>query len=141
LAGKEPTAVYTLVKLTPLTVKLVRFQELMYAPRLLDCQQKAPIPSWVKGAAIVAVTGLHVEPLVGVAVIASEVGVRVGVFGTKGVTVRVNVGPGVAVRVEVLVTKGVTVRVGVSPAVGVLVAVDVDAQQTGSAPAARIPRM
>ena len=136
-----------MVSFTPFTVRLVKFQELMYEPRLLDCQQKVPTPSWVKGAVIVAVTGLHVEPLVGVAVTASGVRVRVGVFVIPAVGVRVGVLviPAVGVRVGVVVIAGgvvgVAVRVGVfeGPAVGVLVTVAVG-PLVGSLPAARIPR-
>jgi len=75
---------------------------------LLVCQQKVPTPSLLKGAVMVAVTGLHVPaPPVGV-----TVGVRVavtgrGVFVRVGVLVGVNVGP-----------PGVIVRVGVRDGVG-----------------------
>ena len=65
---------------------------------------------------MVAVTGLQVEPLTGVAV--GPLGVLVAVGGT-GVFVRVGVGPavgGTGVLVAVGVT-GVFVRVGVGPGV------------------------
>ena len=52
--------------LTPLMVTLVAFHELMYVPRLLDCQQNVPAPSKTKGEAITAVTGEQVL-LLGVA--------------------------------------------------------------------------
>ena len=86
---------------------LVVFQELIYAPKLLDCQQSVPAPSKVNGAVMVDVIGLQVEPLMVVAVI---VGVRVGVKDgpAVGVLVRVDVGPAVGVRVRVLLATGVT---------------------------------
>src|SRR6185295_11864305 len=70
-------------------VRRAMFQEFTKAPRLLVCQQNVPAPSKVNGAVIVAVTGLHVEPL--------EVGVRVGVAEgpVVGVAVRVAVAVGV----------------------------------------------
>jgi hypothetical protein len=46
-----------LVKSTPLIVRLARFQELIYAPRLFDRQHRVPAPSKVKGAVMVALTG------------------------------------------------------------------------------------
>ena len=92
-------------------VRLVKFHELIYPPRLLDCQQKLPAPSLVKGAAIVALTGLHVEPVPDVVAVA---------VGTIGVLVRVNVGPAVGVRVRVAVgPEGVLVRVAVRVKVAV----------------------
>src|SRR4051794_26869576 len=87
-------------------LRFVKFQEFTYDPRLLVCQQKVPAPSCTKGALMVAVTGLQVEPPdVGVAV---RVGVRVGVdVGPMGVRVGVDVGPmGVFVRVGVFVIAG-----------------------------------
>ncbi len=83
---------YRLVTLTPLIVTLVVFHELRNVPRLLDCQQKVPAPSKVKGAVMVEVTGLHgTAPLVGVMV---EVAVRVPVgVAPVGVRVEVSVGP------------------------------------------------
>src|SRR5512140_1733168 len=73
------------------------FQELMYEPRLLDCQQKVPAPSLVKGAVIVPVIGLQVEP------------------PPPGVGVRVNVGVGPVPGVEVRVGGGTGVLVGLVP--------------------------
>src|SRR5690242_5830900 len=90
LGGKAVVKAKALVKLTPLTVRLARFQELIWPPRLLDRQQKVPAPSKVNGAVIVAVTGLHVT-------LVPVVGVRVAV--TIGVLVRVGVTIGVLVRV------------------------------------------
>src|SRR6185436_2049809 len=114
LGGKAVVNWNWLVKLTPLIDRLARFQELMLLPRLLERQQKVPAPSKVKGAVIVAVTGLHVPtcPGVGVRVAVGEgpVGVLVGV----GVRVAVGEGP-----VGVLVRVGVRVAVGEGP-VGVL---------------------
>jgi hypothetical protein len=80
-------------------------------PRLLDCQQKVPVPSCVKGAAIVAFTGLQVEtvPGVGDAPVVG-VGVRVGEVADVGV---------------LLTAGGVSVRVGEAPAVGEFVTVGV----------------
>lgn len=91
---------------------LAVFHELIYAPRLVDCQQNVPVPSNVNGAVMLEDTGLHGTPVIGV-------GVRVGVFVTAGVLVRVGirvmvgVGP-VAVRVgvRVMVGESVTVAVG-----------------------------
>ena len=95
----------------PLSEILVVFHELIKLPRLLACQQKVPAPSKVKGAEIVDVTGLQVEPVPGVFVRVGEmmgvgdlvtvngVGVRVGVFPEPGVAVRVCV----AVRATVAV--------------------------------------
>ena len=134
-----------LVTLTPLSVMLVVFHELTKVPRLLDCQQKVPAPSKVKGAVMVDVTGLQVPPPeVGVAVGGTEVKVRVGVrVIAGGVKVRVGVLVGplkVAVRVGVLVgplkvavrvgvdvtTSGVFVRVGVFVTAGIAVRVAVE---------------
>src|SRR6185295_19278738 len=113
LGGKTVVNWNWLVKLTPLLVRLARFQELMLLPRLLDRLQKVPAPSKVKGAVIVAVTGLQVVPAPGV-------GVRVGPIGV-GVRVGVRVGP-VAVGVRVAVRVGVRVGpVAVEVRVGVLV--------------------
>ncbi len=87
---------------------------------MLACQQKVPTPSWVNGAVMVAVTGLHVAPLE----VGTGVNVRVGVLvNTMPVGVRVRVGPGVGVRVGVnvpVVPVGVrvTVRVGEAMLVG-----------------------
>src|SRR5215216_2048021 len=101
LGGKLLVKAKVLVKLTPLTVRLATFQELMLLPRLLDRQQKVPAPSKVKGAAMVEVTGLQ-APTLGVGV---RVGVRVAVGEgpAVGVRVRVGEGPVVAVRVGVAV--------------------------------------
>ena len=116
-------------------VRLVRFHELTYDPRLLDCQQKLPAPSKVNGAVIVEVTGLHAPaPEVGVIVGVTGSGVRVSVFVIAGVTVRVReaplVGeaPPVGVRVSVRVGDAplVGVRVGVTLMIGVRVKVRVD---------------
>src|SRR6185436_14702347 len=112
LGGKLLVKAKPLVKLTPLTVTLAVFQELMLLPRLLERQQKVPAPSKVNGAVIVAATGLQVTP--------PGVGVRVGVLvGEPGVGVLVRVGvlvgePGVGVLVRV----GVLVGVKVGPVVG-----------------------
>ena len=98
LAGNELAGAYWLVKLTPLTVRLTRFQELM-KDRLLICQQKVPAPSNWNGAVTIALTGLQAVLCVAV--------------GTMGVLVRVAVGPmGVFVHVAVGIT-GVLVRVAV----------------------------
>src|SRR4029078_9354703 len=94
LGGKLLVKAKPLLKSTPLTVTLAVFQELMLLPRLLERQQRVPAPSKVKGAVIVAVTGLHVVP-------------------PPGVAVRVAVGPVVAVRVDVGEGPVVAVRVGV----------------------------
>ena len=81
------TKVYLFVKSTPLMVNFVRFQELMYVPRLLDFQHRLPVPSKVKGAVMVEFTGLQVlPPLVvvavgGTGVLVDPTGVCVG--GTK----------------------------------------------------------
>src|SRR5689334_10226076 len=95
--------------LVPLSVTLVVFHELMYVPRLLDCQQKVPEPSKLKGAVMVALTGLHVP----VPMVAVGVKVRVDVLLMAGVEVRVGVSVTVLVRVGVLLIAGVKVRVGV----------------------------
>src|SRR5882757_9664512 len=99
-----------LLIVTPLMVTLVVFHELIYVPRLVDCQQKLPAPSKVKGAVMVDVTGEQ-APTLGVIVIVGEamrvavmadvtvmVGVRVGVLLTAGVRVRVKVAVEVRVR-------------------------------------------
>src|ERR1041384_1153638 len=104
LGGKAVVNWNWLVKLTPLTVRFCRFQELMLLPRLLERQQKVPAPSKVKGAVMVAVTGLHVTP--------PGVGVRVAV--TTGVLVRVGVSVGVLVARVV----GVGVQTGGGVMVG-----------------------
>src|SRR3972149_2079773 len=78
-------------------VSVARFQELMNVPRLLVCQQKVPEPSRVKGAVIVALTGLQVDPPPP----PPDVGVRVGLGPTVGVRVRVGVEVRVGVRVGV----------------------------------------
>src|ERR1051325_3568803 len=111
LGGKAEVNWNWLVKLTPLTVRLARFQELMLLPRLLERQQSVPAPSKVKGAAIVELTGLHVTPPavgVRVAVATMPVGVRVrvavavgGVLERVGVRVGVLLGPWVRVGVRV----------------------------------------
>src|SRR6266576_3332975 len=94
LAGRQglPLAqlvkTYLLVKSTPLTVNLARFQELINAPRLLDFQHRVPEPSLVKGAVMVALTGLHAPPPL------PDVGVRVAVGPLPGVGVRVRVAVG-----------------------------------------------
>ncbi len=75
---------YRLVTLTLLIVTLTVFQELMYVPRLLDCQQNAPAPSKVKGAVMVDVTGLQAPPV-------GWVGEAVAVGPVVGVDVRVGV--------------------------------------------------
>ena len=75
-----------MVYVTPLTFRFARFHELIYVPRLLDCQQKVPTPSWVKGAVILAVTGLHTKP---VATVGEAGGVPVSVIVLVGVTVGV----------------------------------------------------
>ena len=100
-----------LLMLVPLSVTLTVFHELIYVPRLLDCQQNVPEPSKVKGAVIVDVIGLHVPTLpVGVM---DGVRVRVGVAGS-GVTLRVVVIDGVTVTVPLVGVKvRVAVRVGV----------------------------
>src|SRR6185436_7499174 len=111
LGGKLLVKAKVLVKLTPLTVRLATFQELMLLPRLLERQHKVPAPSKVKGAAMVDVTGLQAPT--------PAVGVRVGVaVATMPVGVRVRVAVGavlvrVGVRVGVLEGPGVAVRVGV----------------------------
>ena len=96
---------------------------------MLDCQQNVPAPSCVKGAEIVAVTGLQVPPLPGVLV---SVGVLVG---GNGVFVRVGVllGP-----TGVFVLVGVRVGVLVGP-VGVYVRVNVAVRTTGVLVAVRLP--
>src|SRR4051812_5726009 len=81
---------------------LVVFQELMKVPRLADCQQKLPAPSKVKGAVMVAVTGLQAP--------APLVGMTVGVFVRVAVRLAVKVGP---TSVIVPVGLGELVRVGV----------------------------
>ena len=58
----------------------------MNEPRLLDRQQNVPAPSLVKGAEIVALIGLQVEPPP-----PPGVGVRVGVRSGVGVEVRAGV--------------------------------------------------
>ena len=123
MAGYEPDATYKLVILLPFNVTLVVFQELIYVPRLLDCQQKVPAPSKLKGAVMVEETGLHAPtPDVGAMV---GVMVRVGVDVLVDVRVTVRVGVNVAdpVRVGVIVSVGVTVGVDVSVSVGVRVTV------------------
>jgi hypothetical protein len=137
LAGNELAGAYWLVKLTPLTVRLARFQELM-KDRLLICQQKVPAPLNSNGAVMIALTGLQAVLCVGVIV---GVCVRVGVFVTTvfvgvGVRVGVLVTP-VGVKVGVLVRVAVGVRVGVlvtTVAVGVFVG-----PVTGSLPHVRDP--
>ena len=109
-----------MVALTPLIVRLLTFHELIYVPRLVDCQQKVPTPSCVNGAVMVAVTGLQVFVTIVVGVTdGATVRVGVAVIGPAvGVRVRVTVGPpGVRVRVEVLVMPAVGVRVTVRVAV------------------------
>ncbi len=104
----------------------------MYVPRLLDCQQKVPDPSKVKGAVVVEVTGLQPSVMgVGVRVgvfeiagVSVRVGVRVGVFEIAGVSVRVGVRVGVLVK-QAQVVVGVGVRVGVFEIAGVSVRVEV----------------
>src|SRR4029434_11013400 len=100
LGGRLLVKAKVLVKWTPLTVRLSRFQELILLPRLLERQQSVPAPSKVKGAVIVAVSGLQVVPPPGVGVRVGPIGVEVRV----GVRVRpVAVGVRVGVRVAVLV--------------------------------------
>ena len=120
-----------MVILTPFSETLLVFQELIYVPSALACQQKTPAPSNVNGTVMVEVTGVHAPPAVGVMV---GVNVRVGVLVIStgvGVLVRVCVRVGVlvkpvGVRVGVLVIT-VDVRVGVKviviSTVGVLVLV------------------
>ena len=106
--------------LTPLTETLVVFQEFIYVPNALDCQQNVPEPSKVNGAIIVDVTGLQAPPpVVGVAV--NGTAVRVGEAPTVGVLLADGVFVRVAVRVGVLLTAGVFVRVAEAPTVGVRV--------------------
>src|SRR4051794_21946374 len=101
--------------LVPLMETLVVFQELMYVPSVLACQQKVPAPSLVNPVVMVALTGLQVP--------ADGVRVRVGVLFTTCVLVRVAVGPAVEVRVGVRLTDGVAVRVAVGPVVLVRIGV------------------
>ena len=57
---------------------------------MFDFQQKVPEPSWVNGAVMVALTGLHAPA----ALVAVGPGVLVRVaVGSTGVLVRVAVGP------------------------------------------------
>src|SRR4051794_11277121 len=104
-AGNWLGVAYLFVQSTPLTVNFVRFQELMYEPRLLDFQHKLPVPSKVKGAVMVAFTGLHVLPLLDVGM-----GVLVRATVGTGVLVRTLVGMDVLVGTGIL---GVFVRTGV----------------------------
>ena len=119
MAGYEAEATYRLVAVTPLSVTLVVFQELTYAPSALACQQKVPAPSKLNGAVMVDV---GVQMPVPVVAVGPTVGVRVKVGGT-GVLVLVAVGPpAVGVRVGVKLGPVVAVLVRVTVRVGVFVA-------------------
>src|ERR1051326_5800663 len=100
--------------LAPLIVTLpgVMFQLLMKEPRLDDFQHFVPAPSNVKGAVMVASTGLQ-APGTPVAVAVGRA-VEVAVAVAAVVAVAVDVGRGVAVALAVAVAVAVAVEVEVA---------------------------